>query len=293
MKHSILKRALAIGVAGFLPTVHATDNDAFVRANNVLGLSFGSQHQDYREFIDGANVDSNIGSVKPSYRLYATAQRDLFGVSDLFFGASISYANGSNTYRGALVNWITGEQTPVTSRTPTHLFDWSLRAGKAFTLNEAASVQMIPYLDYSRHRWDRLDSGDIGDYSEHYNHTALSVGIIGQYAPTEKLVLSAEAQIGHIYDANVRVRSMEGPIYFSDGRDIYYVDGAEGPVVLGSHRSRLLGFYADYAVTSAYHVTAGYRWQRFGYGRGVNNDIVEPASKSIMRQLEVGIALTF
>jgi hypothetical protein len=293
MKHAILTLAAAAGYASVLSTAHAADNDAFFRANNVIGLGLGSQQQNYREFMRGATVDSNRGDIKPSYRLYVTAQRDLLGIPDLYLGASVSYASGENTYRGALVDGVTGAQIPIAGRTPTRLFDWSLCAGKAFTLNEAATIQWIPYLDYSQHRWDRLDGGGVGDYSEHYSHSMLSVGVIGQYAPTDRLVLSAEAQLGRLYDASVRVRSMEGPLYFNDGPYRYYMNGANGPIVLGSHNAVMFGLGADYAVTSTLHVTAGYRWQRFGYGMGTNNDVVEPKSTSIMQRVEVGIALTF
>jgi hypothetical protein len=290
MKHSIVALAAAVGAVGVVPAAHATDNDTFFRANNVIGFSLGSQHQNYREFQNGATIDSNKGDVKPSYRLYATAQRDWLGIRDLYLGASVSYASGSNTYDGSLVNLITGEQTPVTNRTPTRLFDWNLRAGKAFTLNQAATLQMIPYLDYAQHRWDRLDGGSYGDYSEHYSHSVISLGVIGQYSPSEKLMLSAETQLGHLYDASVRARSLEGTLYLGDG---YYIRGADGPIVLGSHNSVMFGLGADYAVTTTFHVTANYRWQRFGYGMGVNNGFQEPTSKTIMQRVEVGIALTF
>jgi opacity protein-like surface antigen len=290
MKHAFAALAVALGAAGVLPLAHATDNEAFRRANNVVGLSLGAQHQNYRELMSGATVDSNIGDIKPSYRLYATAQRDLLGISDLYLGASVSYASGSNTYDGSLVNLLTGEQTPVTSRTPTRLFDWNLRAGKAFTLNEAETIQLIPYVDYAQHRWDRLDGGDFGDYSEHYSHSVISLGAIGQYSPTERLVLSAEAQLGYLYDASVRARALEGYIPVGNG---YYLVGPDGPIVLGNHGSVMFGLGADYAVTPTFHVTAGYRWQRYGYGVGVNNSFQEPTSKTVMQRVEVGVALTF
>jgi hypothetical protein len=291
MKHAIVALAAAVGAAGVLPAANATDNDTFFRANNVIGLSFGSQHQNYREFVNGAIVDSNKGDVKPSYRLYATAQRDWFGIRDLYLGASVSYASGSNTYDGALVNFISGEQTPISSPTPTRLFDWNLRAGKAFTLNEAATLQLIPYLDYAQHRWDRLDGGGYGDYSEHYSHSIVSVGAIGQFAPTERLVLSVEAQLGHLYDASVSIPYFEGKIF--DLGSGYYLRGPNGPIILGSSNTVMFGVGADYAVTSTFHVTANYRWQRYGYGVGVNNDLTEPKSRTIMQRAEVGIALTF
>jgi opacity protein-like surface antigen len=293
MKHPILTLAASVGAASVLPAAHAADNETFFRANNVIGLSLGSQHQNYRELMHGATVDSNSGDVKPSYRLYVTAQRDLLGIRDLYLAASVSQASGQNTYRGAQANWATGQQRPITARTPTRLFDWNLRAGKAFTLNQAATAQLIPYVDYSQHRWDRLDGGGVGDYSEHYNHSALGVGVIGQYAPTKKWVLSAEAQLGRVYDASVRVRSMEGPLDFHDGQRTYRINGANGPIVLGNHNAVTLGVGADYAVTSTFHVTASYRWQRSGYGAGVNNDIVEPRSTSTMQRIDLGIALTF
>jgi opacity protein-like surface antigen len=290
MKHPIAVLAASIGAASLLPAAHATDNETLFRANNVIGFSLGSQQQNYREFINGATADSNKGDIKPSYRLYATAQRDWLGIRDLYLGASVSYASGSNTYDGALVNLITGEEKPFSARQPTRLFDWNLRVGKAFTFNQAESVQLTPYLDYAQHRWDRLDSGDLGSYSEHYSHSVVSLGVIGQYAPTEKLVLSAEAQLGYLYDASVRARSLEGLLYLGDG---YFIRGANGPITLGNHNTVKLGVGADYAVTSSFHVTANYGWQRYGYGKGVNNDFTEPKSSTIKQRFEVGFALTF
>lgn len=290
MKHAIAALAAAIGAAGLLPSVHATDNYDLYNANNVVGLSLGSQHQNYSEFINGATADGNYGDIKPSYRLYASSQRDFLGIRDLYFAASASYASGSTTYDGALINYITGAQTPVTQRTPTHLFDWDIRGGKAFALNEDETVQLIPYLDYAQHHWDRLDGGGEGDYSEYYKHTVLSVGLIGQYVPTDRLVLSAEAQLGYLYDASVRAPSHEGLINLGNGE---YINGTNGPIILGNHNTVMLGFGADYALTDKFHVTADYRWQRYGYGMGINNDFTEPKSTTIMQRVEVGIALTF
>ncbi len=290
MKHALVALAAAIGAVGVLPVVHATDNYAFYSANNVVGLSLGSQHQNYSEFINGATADGNYGDVKPSYRLYATTQRDWRNISDLYFAVSASYASGSTTYDGALVNLITGAQTPVTQRTPTRLFDWNIRGGKAFTLNEDETVQLIPYLDYAQHHWDRLDGGGEGDYSEYYKHSVISAGVIGQYAVTDVLVLSAEAQLGYLYNASVHAPALEGLIDLGNGE---YINGTNGPIILGNHDTVMLSLGVDYALTYNFHVTADYRWQRYGYGMGVNNDFSEPNSTSIMQRVEVGIALTF
>jgi len=290
MKHVITVLAAAAAAVGVLPSAHATDNDTLLLANNVIGLSFGLQHQNYREISDGKTLDSNVGAIKPSYRLYANAQREWLGIPDLYLAASVSYASGQNRYDGAEVNWFTGEARPLSVRTPTRLLDWHVRAGKAFNINQANTVQWIPYLEYGQHRWDRLDSGYYSDYSEYYRHSVIGIGAIGQYAPTEKLVFSVDAQFGRIYDASVRAPALEGLIDLGNG---YYLRGADGPIILGSHNIASLGLGVDYAVKPGVHVTANYGWQRYGYGRGYNNAFEEPKSVSMMQRLELGIALTF
>jgi hypothetical protein len=290
MKHTTVALVAAIGAVGLVRTGHATDNYALFSADNVVGLSLGSQHQHYSEYYGGSIADGNYGGVQPSYHVYFSALRDWRNISNLYFAGSVSYANGSTTYNGALQNYLTGATTPYSDRTPTRFVDWNIRAGKGFALNEDENVQLIPYLDYSQHYWDRLNGGGEGDYSEYYRHRAVSVGVIAQYAPSDKWVLSAEAQAGYLFHATVLAPSHEGIINLGNG---YYLQGTNGPIKLGNHTTVMAGVGADYAVTYHFHVTANYSWQRYGYGQGVNNDFIEPTSRTIMQRFEVGFALTF
>lgn len=290
MKHAIVAVAAAIGAVGLVRTGHATDNYALYSADNVIGLSLGSQHQHYSEYGSGSILDGDYGAVEPSYRVYLSALRDWRGYSNLYFAASASYASGSTTYNGALQNLLTGATTPYTHNKPTRLVDWNIRAGKGFALNEDENVQLIPYLDYAQHYWDRLNGGGIGDYSEYYRHDALSLGVIGQYAPNDRWVLSAEVQAGYLFNASVRAPALEGKLNLGNG---YYLQGINGPITLGNHTAVMFSLGADYAVTYHFHVTADYRWQRYGYGEGVNNAFIEPNSATIMQRFEVGFALTF
>jgi hypothetical protein len=290
MKHTIVALAAAIGAVGLVRPAHAIDNYALFSADNVVGLSIGSQHQHYSEYLNGSIADGNYGGVQPSYRAYFSVLRDWRNFSNLYFAGGVSYANGSTTYNGALINYLTGAQTPLTSNTPTRFVDWNIRAGKGFALNEDESFLLIPYLDYSQHYWDRLNGGGVGDYSEYYRHHAIGTGVIAQYALNDKWVFSAEAQFGYLFNATSLAPSHEGLIYVGDG---YYLQGTNGPIKLGNHTTVMAGLGADYAVTYHFHVTASYSWQRYGYGEGVNNDFIEPTSRTIMQNFQVGFALTF
>jgi hypothetical protein len=290
LKHTIVALVAAIGAVGFVRTSHATDNYALFSADNVVGLSIGSQHQHYSEYYGGSIEDGNYGGVQPSYRVYFSALRDWRNITNLYLAGSISYANGSTTYDGNLVNYVTGVQTPYSDTTPTRFVDWNIRVGKGFALNEEESVQLIPYVDYAQHYWDRLNGGGEGDYSEYYRHHVISTGVIAQYALNDKWVFNAEAQFGYLFSATSQAPSLEGTINLGNG---YYIQGANGPIKLGNHTTVMAGFGADYAVTYHFHVTANYSWQRYGYGQGVNNDFTEPTSRTIMQKFEVGFALTF
>ena len=64
MKRTIVALAAAIGAVGFIRPSHAVDNYALFSADNVVGLSVGSQHQHYSEYYGGSIADGNYGGVQ-------------------------------------------------------------------------------------------------------------------------------------------------------------------------------------------------------------------------------------
>jgi hypothetical protein len=264
-------------------------NDTLRRANNHVGVAVGTEYQNYREIEDGGTLDSEKGYVKPAYRIYASSQFDLAGIKDVYTAASFSYTGGKTRYDGGTVNQETGEVMPLSNKTKAQLADWSVRIGKAIPVGAAGSVQLIPFVEYGQHRWDRDLAAEDGGYLEHYRNKAISLGVLGQYAPTDRWVLSAEVKAGRYYSGKLRV--VDVPVTAPDGEQGLLSD----TLLLGSRPMVLLGLKADYAVTSHFHLTAGYSWQRFQYGRSNTNEfgLHEPRSISQMQRLELGAALSF
>jgi opacity protein-like surface antigen len=269
MKKVIILAALA------LVSVSALADDAILQANNQLSLSVGAHHLDYHEPSTFDTIPGDLDSEKGSQftaGLTAVRQGSLFGINDVYTSASAFVTAGTTHYTGYLLStW-----AAKTDSTHNVYGDVELKLGKAFRFGSRSQFQVVPYVQYAYHIWSRT----IGtDASEVYSHHALGGGVLGQYAPTSKLVLSANVSVSEMLGA--QMRKDQYPTFEVHNRPVTEV-----------------GVGLDYAVTRHLHASANYRFTKFNYGRSPNvvakgGDWFEPSSRTTEQVVTVGLGYSF
>ncbi|KWU17756.1 outer membrane beta-barrel protein [Burkholderia cenocepacia] len=259
-----------------LVSASAFADDAILQANNQISLSVGAHHLDYHEPSTTDTIPGDFDSEKGSQftaGLTAVRQGSLFGISDVYTSASAFLSVGSTHYTGYLLStW-----TPTTDSTRNVAGDFQVRVGKGFRFGSRSQFQVTPYLQAGYHIWSRT----IGtDASEVYSHYTLGGGILGQYAPTSKLVLSADVGVSAMLGS--QMRKDKYPTFETQNRPV-----AE------------IGLGADYAFTRKLHASVNYRLTKYHYGRSADvsgprgGDWYEPSSRTTEQVITVGLGITF
>ena len=267
--------------AGFgAANVHA--QEAMLRTNNQVWIDAGAQQLHYWENIGPGKSDSERGTTA-AFALGASTQRQLFGVSNLYFSGSVRVAHGNVNYGGYLQD-LAGRvvQPDYQMTTRSTATDVTLKAGKAFPFRLGSwNAQVVPYLSYSYHDWIRDSSRDPYGFYERYRHHVIGGGLMGQLELTQKLVATADVRAGAMVGSSMTLA------------------GSQNTFSLGNKPVVVAGFGLDYAVARNFHVNATYEWSRFQYGRssvtqvqpGVN--AYEPDSKTINQTWMIGAGYAF
>jgi hypothetical protein len=197
------------------------------------------------------------------------------GIKDLYGSMSYATFEGQTHYNGYLQDLNTGAITPYQSETKDRSDDYQFRFGKGFTFSDSKSVQLTPYLAYSARQWKRDSSSDPYGYHETYTHSAASFGLLTQYALTQHLVASFDANYGKTFNAKMKVE--EAAVFHLGSKPIYEV-----------------GAGLDYAIGSTWHIFGQYRYTEFRYGESpVVYGFIEPSSKTKLSQLFMGVGYGF
>ena len=272
-----MKKVISLAAAALtLVSASAFADDAILQANNQLSLSVGAHHQDYHEPSTFDTIPGDLDSEKGSQftaGLTAVRQGSLFGINDVYTSASAFVTAGKTHYTGYLLStW-----AAKTDSTDNVSGDVELRLGKAFRFGSRSQFQVVPYVQYAYHIWSRT----IGtDAAEVYSHHTLGGGVLGQYAPTRKLVLSANISVSEMLGA--QMRKDQYPTFQVQNRPVTEV-----------------GLGLDYAVTRHLHASANYRFTKFHYGKSANvagpqgGDWFEPSSRTTEQVVTVGLGYSF
>jgi opacity protein-like surface antigen len=277
-----ITRAAFVFFAAGLWAANANAQEAMLRANNQVWLDAGAQQLHYWETIGPGKSDSERGTTA-AFSLGASTQRQLFGVSNLYFSGSVRVAHGNVDYGGYLAD-SSGRvvQPNYQMNTRSTATDVTLKAGKAFPFHLGTwNAQMIPYVSYSYHDWIRDSSSDPYGFYERYRHHVIGGGLMGQLEVTPKLVATADIRAGAMVGASLTLA------------------GSQNTFTLGNKPVVVAGFGLDYAIARNFHVNATYEWSRFQYGRsgvtqvtpGVN--AYEPDSKTINQTWMIGAGYAF
>lgn len=270
--------------AADLPTMKAPPvapmlamND-IVNANNQISLDFVETYLNYLETDSpsGAKLDAETGWI-PGLAVTGSLMRNLF-VDNVYLYGQFKWVDGSSHYVGALGGGAFGS---FVNTDGAEIFNQDFRIGKGFALTPG--FMLTPYLGVGAREWSRNLSGASG-YHEDYSNGYVGGGLLAQFSPVSRLVLSANGLIGSTFDASMTASDNPGgfpipPQTFNLGASTMY----------------MLGASADYAITQNIHINAGVDFDNFHYGKspvGIGG-YLEPNSQTSETTWKVGMGFGF
>ncbi len=273
----VLFGALAV-FACTAPTVAAWAGiDDIRKSDNSVGVSLGGTYLDYRELDSGTGLtlDSERGwlaNLGGEANLLA-APNAVGLLRNLYLHVDGGAAFGQTTYNGAYWNG-----TPASGTTDDTVWNGAVRVGRGFELGSSAMV--IPFTELGYRWWDRNGQG-AGGYDETYHSWDVMAGLLAQYSPAAKWVLSANAALGNTFGAGIVVGS---PFSTSTSLGDALTWRAGGRV--GYTFSRRMEMFTEADVT------------RLGYGASpwINSGqgvVMEPTSQTYETAIKVGVAYHF
>lgn len=272
------------------------DIETIKAANNQVGVQYVNTDVDYTEKIDGQTFDTEKGHI-PGFGLSVSVMKDLFLGND-YLQASFTRLNGDTHYTGEGVVAYPGFGS-LLSNHHAQMTDFVARYGKGFVIND--QLMMTPYGEIGHHKWSRaLSFGAAGSActnpcssgSEVYNNSYLGLGLMGQYTPLDKLVLTGNILIGSTFMSSI---SGSGIIAVPS---LPLPSRGFSPQHLGSDITYKFGLNADYAFTDKIHCNIGVDYVDFKYGKsdlfraGYVTEF-EPDSKTNYTTVKVGIGYAF
>ncbi len=221
-------------------------------SNNLVAIQAISTNVDYTENGNGqygsptGTLDTETGSV-PGNAISISMMKDLWFGND-YLEAEYDHSSGNTNYVGGYIG--TPPATPYGSVVGTSgatLTNYSARYGIGQIVNHADDVSaddlmLTYYAELGHHEWDR--GVNLG---ETYTHNSFGIGVLGQYSPVSRLVLSANAMIGITFGSNIDV--------------VGAFSGA-----LGNSALYKAGISADYAFIQNLHGNIGVDYTSFDYG---------------------------
>ncbi len=247
-----------------ISTSALADNADIKNSDNQVGVQLTSTNMNYTGTgngvvgAPGVTYATEKGNV-PGFALSASAMQDLWLGND-YIEAEYSHDNGhTNFIGGAPYGSAAGEAGATLS-------DYHLRYGKGFAMNN--QFMLTPYGEVGSHEWD---SSAEGNFTNDY----FGAGVLAQYSPIHKLVLSGNALVGHTFNA-----STTG------------ANGFAGYGGLGTSNLYRVGLNADYALSKSLHANAGVDYTSFNYGAGAMGSGV-PNSLTDYTTYKIGLGYAF
>lgn len=268
----------ADGLFGGLIKPKNQNNDTvrtLINVNNEIGLSYNNLSQYYTERV-GDNESGNISGIG----LSITGLGNILSVTNVYEHIGYTDQSGNFNYtwprRGFTVN----------ATDNSNISGISARVGKAFFLN--SKTMLIAYVAYDYRKWDRsLDTvyaggGTYFGSQEIYSYGAVGLGLIGEYAVNDALVLKGRVQYADMSGNTLNVYDYSGnpAITFNPGNKPVYTIGAG----------------IDYDIDGTpFHITAGIKYSRIFFGESNPNSwgAYEPASMTIDLNYSLGLAYSF
>ncbi len=232
-------------------------------ANNQAGLNIGQLYQNYGETSNGQShyADRQAGGV-PDFGIDLSKT---FG--PIYTQVSLNIGTGTTNYIGAL------NQSGVGFNTSTRntFTNFSGRLGYQLFPSPNHSVALTPYLTGGYYRWLRDVAGSpyndvlLDAHAETYSNGWYGLGMLGQWAVTQRWVLSAFGEMGHTFDAqmftwNTTTFDPALPVNFTQ----------ENTYHLGARNYYQIGFGSDDRFSGNWHFLANFSYFHFSYGQSQN-----------------------
>jgi hypothetical protein len=234
-----------MAIAGYSGLSTAFAGTSVINAsNNQVGFHVMSTTIDYTETGNGVlgsptgTLDTEKGPV-PGYALSISTMQYLWLGND-YIEAEYDHVSGNTKYVGGLLGSPPTPYGSVVRTSGATLTNYSARYGAGFMVND--QFILTPYLELGHHEWDRgVNLGEL------YTHNYYGIGVLGQYTPADRLVLSARAMFGSTFGSNIAINGA-----FS---------GA-----LGNSALFKAGTAVDYALVQNLHATLDVEYTSFNYG---------------------------
>jgi len=274
-----------------LPSSLFAANEAIQRVNNQAAVAFQWTDLDYEETLSGRSLDAVTGGA-PGVSISFTKTLDHFMVNP-----SMRFMLGDLTYWGGFNGDTSG--ATLTADTENFIFDTDIKVGYVFELDDETTL--IPYIQTGYRRWNRevppvgtliVDNQPtnigVNGYTEVYENQSVLLGMMGQRALGERLVLMAFAAGGTTFNAKL----------FSN---VPFPDVLPGVATvslderLGSEPIYQLGLKGDYRAGERLHFIGGVDYTRFQFGRSDGNAVLlfEPDSTTQEWRVSLGVAFDF
>ncbi len=255
-----------------------TGVNPILSANNETGLAATGTLMNYQERLPSP-ADIESGGM-PGFAAKYSLMGDYFSsLPNLYFAVNYQFNSGNIAYHGALQNG-----TPLESSDSATTNRVLARLGMGLPLSQ--SWMFTPYMAGGYQNWYRNLQGPHG-YTETYSAGLVGVGLMLQYAPTQQLVLSANAQGLAVIDGGMTPSG--NPFQDRLGRASFGSSGQER-VILD----------ADYRLNSSWHIYGGLNFTHFNYTGGALNsplaqflDYTEPPSSTNLFGMQLGVAYGF
>lgn len=279
-----------VAFAADLPSVYAPPPAAvptfvynsIIRANNQISLDFSSLNFDYAEYGNpergtAPGLANTERAWLPGLSLNGSIMRD-FIVDNAYFSGEFNYNSGKTNYIGSFIG---EEYGSLRQKNKAEMIDFDFRVGKGFSINP--SVMLTPFVAVGSHNWMRTLPGE-GGYKADYNNGYVGGGLLAQFSPFSRTVISASGLAGTTFDSSVKITNL--PV----GLDPFTAR-------LGDRVIYKLGLSGDYAITDAIHVNAGVEYTDFHYGQSkilpVNGGVFEPNSRTSNTRLKIGFGYAY
>jgi opacity protein-like surface antigen len=254
-----------------------------VASNNQIAIQFAATNFDYIETGDPARGLSGTLDTERNWVPGVTVEFSLMRnwiVSNLYFDARHTYLDGATDYRGSGYTII--DRVPayhsLSTTSGAVVNDFDFRLGKGF--EPQPNLMLTPYVGAGYHNWQRMVNG-----GEEYSNGYVGGGLLAQWSPVSRLVLSAHGLMGSTFASSISV---------SGGYEVAWVMATRanhsfsGP--LGDSRIYRAGLGADYALAGPLHLNASVEWVDFKYGESdIYDHNYEPDSSTQNTTVRVGV----
>jgi len=271
-----------LAVATLAATILATtlparaDDLPVVNVNNEVGIAVNAMLQNYQEHGSTGIDDSESGWL-PGLQAKFSTMFDALGISNLYAAARYTYNSGTLGYNGALLNG-----TPATGNSGATINNVDIELGKGFLLSR--DLLLTPFVQGGYRDWQRdlqMPSG----YNENYSNGYMGVGLRGDYALNDRLVLTGRLGWAETFGAAM---TASGGALAASGI---------GPMNFGLGDTPLLqaGIGADYLLANRIHLYGGLDYTHFGFGQSAVNGegFYEPSSTTSDFAIRIGFAFGF